>query len=90
MSYPPMKCETIPDQGDHNYVEVWVEHDIAQSYSRSVQPRAMKEAKQTLPRRPGVQWELFDVDYDREYEAPDPRRTVSVYMFRVRGARGAA
>jgi len=63
MKYPPMKAEMICRDGHE--AEIHVEHDIAQSYSRSVDPRAMKEARRTLP-RDGRQWALLDADYGVE------------------------
>lgn len=65
MKYPPMKCETIRDRGNGDEVTIHVTHHVAQSWSKAVDPRAMKEARQTLP-RDGRQWALLDTDYGVE------------------------
>ena len=70
----PKMTATIeyPGQG---HTTITIEHDIAQSYSRSVDPKAMKVARQTLR---GT-WALTDVDYGLERAAP--RRTASRFHF---------
>ena len=85
MKYPPMKAEMICRDGHE--AEIHVEHDIAQSYSRSVDPRAMKEASRSLP---SGRWELFDVDYSVETHKyvtglDTEHRSRSVFYFRRKG-----
>lgn len=74
MNYPPMQVDTVCRDGHE--AEIHVIHDIAQSYSRSVDPRAMKEARRSLPYG---RWELFDVDYGVE---TIDRRCRSVFHYR--------
>ena len=59
-----------------------VGHADWQSYSRAVDPRAMRAARATL--RDGRQWALIDADYD-SVPCVD-RRTESIYTFVPREA----
>ena len=75
MSYPTMTAEvTRPEAW---VAQITVEHDIAQSYSKAVQPRAMREARKVLR---GT-WALTDVDYP-DGEEWQGRRCRTTYIFR--------
>jgi hypothetical protein len=85
-------CEACVD-GDHDECNttacacIDLEHDgdivhgDAQSYSKAVQPRAMKAARQAIV---AGQWGLADVDYDQPNPAPHRARTV--YRFERQAA----
>ena len=75
MAYPPMTVEVVPGT-PADEVHLLVRHHMAQSYSRAVEPRAMKEARNRLVGR----WGLYDVDYDQVPTVGD--RCGSVYKFR--------
>ena len=75
MRFPPMSHTATwltPDD-----LELEITHHIAQSYSRAVDPKASRVAKQTLP---GGTWELHDVQYGTP--GPDDQSCVSVYSYR--------
>lgn len=73
----------VTHQADGPAVVVTVEHDPRQSYSRAVDPRAMKYARQVLA-PVGGSWALADVDRD----APAPEgRAASVFRFEPFGTR---
>ncbi len=73
MRFPPMTVTVFrPSEG---VCDITVEHDIAQSYSRSVDPRAMKEARKVLR---GT-WKLTDAEYG--LERSEERRTASRFTF---------
>lgn len=79
---PPMRCDA---RHDGTGVLITVEHDPRQSYSRAVDPRAMKYARQVLGQwTPGAQWTLTGVD--RAAAAPEGR-AACVFRFRAAGAR---
>ena len=72
---------------DADALTITIDHDARASYSRAVQPRAMREAKSHI--RPGEQWELHDANYDE----PSPHGETygrSVYYFRRSTARAAS
>lgn len=73
MSYPAMTA-TVTER-TATTATITVEHDIRQSYSKAVQPRAMKEARRNL--RDGV-WALAEVDYDMDTVGS---RTSALYSF---------
>jgi hypothetical protein len=67
---------TVPESIEPNVVRIAVTHHIRQSYSRAVEPRAMREARQRLVGR----WGLFDVDYNDGKPTTGDRCT-TVYKF---------
>lgn len=75
MTFPAMVLTVTERAAD--LVILDVEHDPRQSYSRSVDPRAMREARRILP-RDGRQWALTSVNYDDP--APEGR-ALSRYHF---------
>lgn len=73
MKYPPMTVTVHrPSEG---VCDITVEHDIAQSYSRAVDPRAMREARRVLR---GT-WALTDTEYG--LDRAEPRRTAARFTF---------
>ena len=76
MTYPTMTA-TIADRSADR-VTLDIEHDPAQSWSRAVDPCAMRKARTVLP-RDGRQWAMTDADYSRP-DAPTGR-SVSRYTF---------
>lgn len=72
--YPPMTATVAQPSPD--VCDITIEHDIAQSYSRAVDPKAMSEARRRL--RDGRTWRLTDADYG--YDQRD-RRTHSRFTF---------
>ena len=74
---------------DDRHVDIHVFHAPAQSYSRSVDPKAMRTARTAPEMARGRQWELFSVDYSIEPrevgETYDPvnDRSESVFHFRA-------
>jgi hypothetical protein len=66
---------------DETTIVVDIVHGDAQSYSKAVQPRAMKAARQAIV---AGQWGLADVDYDQPNPAPHRARTV--YRFERQAA----
>lgn len=75
MKFPPMT--TTVHRPSPDVCDITVEHDVAQSYSRAVDPRAMKEARRTL--RDGRTWRLTDAEYGLERSAE--RRCASRFTF---------
>lgn len=77
----PAKRHTMivtADRPDPDRLVITIDHDARASYSRAVQPRAMREAKQRI--RPGERWGLHDVDYQDSPNGDTYGR--SVYHFR--------
>jgi len=70
---------TLSHKSGTTIATVTVEHHVSQSYSRAVDPRAMREAKARLPR--GRAWELYDAEYGHDTNGD---RTCSTLYFRVR------
>ena len=83
MRFPAMDA-VLSRQGG-NVATVTVEHHIGQSYSRAVDPRAMREANARLPRDRA--WELYDAEYGHD---TDGDRTCSTLYFRVRNTQQKA
>ena len=74
-NYPAMTAEvSFPVPGQLARVDIT--HDPRQSYSRSIQPRAMKAARQALR---GV-WVMCTIDYHNE--DPATGRCVTTYYFK--------
>ena len=80
MKFPAMDAVLSHDRfAGATTATVTVEHHIGQSYSRAVNPRAMREANARLPRYQA--WELYDAEYGHD---TDGDRTRSTFYFRVR------
>lgn len=67
---------------DETTILVTIDHDTIASYSRSVQPRAQREARQVIT---SGQWALVDVDYDQSSPEGD-RRARSIYRYERQAA----
>ena len=76
MSYPTMTTTTVEQTATALTLDV--EHHIGQSWSRSVDPKAMRAARGLL--RSGG-WELHDTNYGHGTRE-DETRSVSRYYFR--------
>ena len=74
MNYPAMTA-TVTERSA-TAATITVEHHIGQSYSRAVDPRAMKEARRVL--RDGHVWALVEVDYGMDTVGS---RTSALYSF---------
>jgi hypothetical protein len=76
VTFPPMTTSFVAtDRG----FDIVVEHDEAQSYSRAVDPKAMRAAREAMRQhRIVTQVALVDVDYGGD---PDDRRCRAVYHF---------
>lgn len=75
MSNYPAMTATVSYPVPGQLARVDVTHDPRQSYSRSIQPRAMKAARQVLR---GV-WVMCTIDYRNE--CPATGRCVTTYYF---------
>ena len=84
MRFPTMDAVMSRTDGS-NVATVTVEHHEGQSYTRAVEPRAMREANARLPRH--LAWELYDAEYGHD---TDGVRTCSTFYFRVRNTQQKA
>ena len=75
MSYPKMEFQFT--QGEAGKASVAITHHVAQSYSRSVDPKATRIFKAN---HPGGAWALTDVDYGMREHAFD-QHCVSTYYY---------
>ena len=69
---PMVVTVTKPEVG---VVEITIEHDVAASYSRAVDPRMMREARKPGVLTPGMNWTVTDREYG--LERSEERRTAS-------------
>lgn len=76
--FPPMTV-TVRKDPHTAVVDITVEHDVAQSFSKAVDPRAMKEARKPGVLTPGMSWTLTDAEYG--LERSEERRTASRFTF---------
>jgi hypothetical protein len=77
MKSPAMNAVLSHESGTTT-ATVTVEHHIGHSYSRAVDPRAMREANARLPK--GRAWEKYAAAYGHD---TDGDRTHSTFYFRV-------
>lgn len=75
MVFPKMRVVVLLEGAE---CTIDVVHHAAQSWSRSVDPRASKEARRVL--RDGRQWAWVDTEYGR---ADDGDMCVSRYFYKV-------
>ena len=78
MRYPSMQHTVTWFSDDEFCVEIV--HHVAQSYSRSVKPKATRVAKQSLFGCGGT-WELYEARYGDESD-PESRTWTSVFSYR--------
>lgn len=76
------KMTVVAARPDETTILVTIDHDDSASYSRSVQPRAQREARAVIT---AGQWALVDVDYDQDTPEGD-RRCRTVYRYERQAA----